>query len=202
MSASSFAALVTRGFCRKFSPSGCRVYDPTTDSAGWMVTIAFKGSHFERDVILWGVRWYVAYPLSYRQIEEMMEERGVEVDHSTLNRRVLKYVPVLEKAFLARKRPVGGSWRLDETYVRVKGAWKYLYRAVDKAGAMVDFLLTARRDRKAALRFPAQGHRSSWCSWDDHDRQERRQHGGDRELQRRTRRGCRDPPSQVSQHNR
>jgi hypothetical protein len=78
------------GFCRKFSPSGCRVYDPTTGSAGWMVTIAFKGSHFERDVILWGVRWYVAYPLSYRQIEEMMEERGVEVDHSTLNRWVLK----------------------------------------------------------------------------------------------------------------
>ena len=82
-----------------------------------------------------------------------MEERGVEVDHSTLNRWVLKYVPALEKAFLARKRPVGGSWRLDETYVRVKGAWKYLYRAVDKAGATVDFLLTARRDRKAALRF-------------------------------------------------
>jgi transposase-like protein len=78
---------------------------------------------------------------------------GVEVDHSTLNRWVLKYVPALEKAFLARKRPVGRSWRLDETYVRVKGAWKYLYRAVDKAGATVDFLLTARRDRKAALRF-------------------------------------------------
>jgi putative transposase len=118
-----------------------------------MMTIAFKGSHFERDVILWGVRWYVAYPLSYRQIEEMMGERGVEVDHSTLNRWVLKYVPALEKAFLARKRPVGRSWRLDETYVRVKGAWKYLYRAVDKAGATVDFLQTAKRDGKAALRF-------------------------------------------------
>ena len=131
----------------------CPVYDPTTGSSGWMMTIAFKGSHFERDVILWGVRWYVAYPISYRQVEEMMGERGVEVDHSTLHRWVLKYVPALEKAFLARKRPVGGSWRLDETYVRVKGAWKYLYRAVDKAGATVDFLLTARRDRKAALRF-------------------------------------------------
>jgi transposase-like protein len=118
-----------------------------------MMTIAFKGNHFQRDVILWGVRWYVAYPLSYRQIEEMMEERGVEVDHSTLHRWVFKYVPVLEKAFLARKRPVGGSWRLDETYVRIKGAWKYSYRAVDKAGATVDFLLTARRDRQAALRF-------------------------------------------------
>src|ERR1700734_2856697 len=118
-----------------------------------MMTIASKGSHFERDVILWGVRWYVAYPISYRQIEEMMEERGVEVDHSTLNRWVLKYVPASEKAFLARKRPVGFSWRLDETYVKVKGAWKYLYRAVDRAGATVDFLMTAKRDRKAALRF-------------------------------------------------
>jgi putative transposase len=89
------------------------------------MTVEFKRSHFERDVILWGVRWYVAYPISYRQIEEMMGERGVEVDHSTLNRWVLNYMPALEKAFLARKRPVGRSWRLDETYVRVKGAWKY-----------------------------------------------------------------------------
>jgi putative transposase len=115
--------------------------------------IEFKGSHFEREVILWGVRWYVAYPMSYRQLEEMMQERGVEVDHSTLNRWVLKYVPLLGEQFRARKRPVGSSWRMDETYVRIKGAWKYLYRAVDKAGATVDFLLTAKRDRKAALRF-------------------------------------------------
>jgi hypothetical protein len=89
--------------------------------------IEFKGSHFERDVILWGVRWYVAYPISYRQLEEMMDERGVEVDHSTLNRWVLKYVPLLETRFCARKRSVGSSWRLDETYVKVKGVWKYLY---------------------------------------------------------------------------
>jgi putative transposase len=115
--------------------------------------IEFKGSHFERDVILWAVRWYVAYPISYRQLDEMMEEHGVEVDHATLNRWVLKYVPLLEREFRARTQPVGLSWRLDETYVRVKGSWKYLYRAVDKAGATVDFLLTARRDRKAALRF-------------------------------------------------
>jgi putative transposase len=113
----------------------------------------FKGSHFEREVILWGVRWYVAYPMSYRQLEEMMQERGVEVDHSTLNRWVLKYVPLLDKQFCACKHVVGSSWRMDETYVRVKGAWKYLYQAVDKAGATVDFLLTARRDRKATLRF-------------------------------------------------
>ena len=91
--------------------------------------IEFKGSHFERDVILWGVRWYVAYPISYRQLEEMMDERGVEVDHSTLNRWVLKYVPLLETQFCARKRSVGSSWRLDETYVKVKGVWKYLLQS-------------------------------------------------------------------------
>jgi len=108
--------------------------------------IEFNGSHFQREVILWGVRWYVAYPISYRQLEEMMDERGVEVDHSTLNRWVLKYVPLLEAKFRARKRPVGSSWRLDETYVKVKGVWKYLYRAVDNTGATVDFLLTAKRD--------------------------------------------------------
>jgi putative transposase len=100
-----------------------------------------------------GVRWYVAYPISYRQLEEMMAEHGVEVDHATLNRWVVKYVPLLEMEFRARKQPVGPSWRMDETYVKVKGSWKYLYRAVDKAGATVDFLLTAKRDRKAALRF-------------------------------------------------
>ena len=119
----------------------------------------FKGSQFERDIILWGVRWYVAYPISYRQLEEMMQERGVEVDHSSLNRWVLKYTPALDKTFRQRKRSVGASWRmalglpLDETYIRVKGQWKYLYRAVDKVGNTVDFLLTAKRDRKAALRF-------------------------------------------------
>src|ERR1700692_4667646 len=115
--------------------------------------IEFKGSHFEREVILWGVRWYVAYPISYRQLEEMMQDRGVEVDHSTLNRWVLKYVPLLDKQFRARKRQVGARWRMDETYVKVKGAWRYLYRAVDKTGATVDFPLTAKRDGKAALRF-------------------------------------------------
>ena len=82
--------------------------------------IEFKGSHFEREVILWGIRWYVAYPISYRQLEEMLEERGV-VDHSTLNRWLVKYVPLLDRQFRDCKRPVGGSWRLDETYVKVKG---------------------------------------------------------------------------------
>lgn len=115
--------------------------------------IDFKGSHFKREVILWGVRWYVAYPISYRNLEEMMEERGVEVDHSTLNRWVVKYTLQVVQAFVRRKRSVGASWRMDETYVKVKGKWKYLYRAVDKEGQTIDFLLTAHRDKKAALRF-------------------------------------------------
>ena len=115
--------------------------------------IDFKGSQFEREIILWGVRWYVAYPISYRQLEEMMQERGVSVDHSTLNRWVLKYSPEVEKAFCRRQRPVGRSWRLDETYVRIKGKWAYLYRAVDKEGQTVDFLLTPQRDKAAAEAF-------------------------------------------------
>jgi putative transposase len=115
--------------------------------------IDFKGSHFEKEIILWGVRWYVAYPISYRQLEEMMQERGVSVDHATLNRWVLKYAPEFEKQFRRRQQPVGKSWRLDETYVRVKGQWKYLYRAVDQEGHTIDFLLTPNRDRDAAEAF-------------------------------------------------
>jgi putative transposase len=141
-------------FCRKF-PAGTN-WPHDWRQRFWRRDsrmIDVKGSHFERDVIPWGVRWYVACPMSYRQLEEMMEERGVEVDHSTLNRWVLKYVPLPDKQFRDRKRQAGSSWRMDETYVKVKGAWKYLYRAVDKTGARVDFPLTAKRDGKAALRF-------------------------------------------------
>jgi len=115
--------------------------------------VDFKGSHFEKEIILWGIRWYVAYPLSYRQLEEMMRERGVAVDHATLNRWVIKYAPEIEKQFRLRKRPVGKSWRMDETYIRVKGEWKYLYRAVDKDGQTIDFLLTPHRDKAAAAAF-------------------------------------------------
>src|SRR5713101_6384882 len=87
--------------------------------------IDFEGSQFEREVILWGVRWYVAYPISYRNLEEMLEERGVEVDHSTLNRWVVKYSSQLVQAFVRRKRSVGTSWRMDETYVcDTKSLWK------------------------------------------------------------------------------
>jgi len=99
------------------------------------------------------VRWYVAYALSYRDLEEMMTERGISVDHSTIQRWVVKYSPLLEQEFKKHKRPVGSSWRMDETYIKIKGQWKYLYRAVDKEGNTIDFLLTAKRDKKAALRF-------------------------------------------------
>jgi putative transposase len=105
--------------------------------------IDFKGSHFEKEIILWGVRWYVAYPISYRQLEEMMQERGVSVDHSTLNRWVIKYAPEVEKAFRRCRHPVGRSWRLDETYVRIKGEWTYFYRAVDKEGQTGRFFVDA-----------------------------------------------------------
>src|SRR5258708_222541 len=115
--------------------------------------INFKGSQFEKEIILWGVRWYVAYPISYRQLEEMMGERGVAVDHPTLNRWVIKTGPEVEKECRRRQRAVGRSWRMDETYVKIKGKWAYLYRAVDKDGHTIDFLLTPNRDRDAAEAF-------------------------------------------------
>ena len=115
--------------------------------------INFKGNQFEREIILWAVRWYVAYPISYRQLEEMMGERGVAVDHATLNRWVIKYAPEIEKQFRRHQRPVGRSWRMDETYVKIKGKSAYLYRAVNKDGHTIDFLLTPTRDRDAAAAF-------------------------------------------------
>jgi putative transposase len=117
------------------------------------VARVLKRLHYPLDVMLMCVRWYVAYGLSVRNLEEMMAERGIQVDHSTVHRWAIKLLPVLEKAFRHHKRPVGRSWRVDETYIKVKGHWKYLYRAVDKAGHTVDFLLRAHRDKAAAQRY-------------------------------------------------
>jgi putative transposase len=117
------------------------------------MAVSFKGAHFPQEIILTGIRWYVAYPLSTRHVEELMRERGVHVDHATINRWVIKYSPRLEEAFHRRKRPVWLSWRMDETYLRVKGHWSYLYRAVDKTGQTIDFLLTKHRNEQAAKRF-------------------------------------------------
>ena len=116
--------------------------------------VNFKGRHFEKIIILMAVRWCVAYSLSYRNIEEMLRERGISIDHATINRWVIKCLPQLEKEFRKKyKRQTGLSWRMDETYVKNRGKWAYLYRAVDKQGKAIDFMLSAKRDRKAALRF-------------------------------------------------
>jgi transposase-like protein len=114
---------------------------------------AFKRLHYPVDVIAQCVRWYLAYALSLRDLEEMMAERGILVDHSTLYRWIIRLTPLLNKAFRRNKRAVGARWRMDETYIKVKGQWKYLYRAVDSSGKTIDFLLTAKRDTAAALRF-------------------------------------------------
>lgn len=113
----------------------------------------FRGCHFPPDVILTAMRWYLRYKLSYRDVEELLAERGVSVDHATINRWVIKFSPALADAARSHKKPVGRSWRLDETYIKVRGKWKYFYRAVDEDGDTVDFLLTAKRDKKAAHRF-------------------------------------------------
>ena len=99
------------------------------------------------------VRWKLAYPLSYRNIEELMEERGAELDHSTVQKWVVYYAPKLEERFRKRKKPVGKSWRMDETYIKVSGKWVYLYRAVDTSGHTIDFMLSKLRDRPAVLKF-------------------------------------------------
>src|SRR5262245_3919430 len=117
------------------------------------MAVSFKGAHFPQEIILMGVRWYVAYPLSYRHVEELMEERGVPIDHATIQRWVVKYSPQLEETFHRRKRPVWVSWRMDETYIEVKGAWRYLYRAVYKHRQTIACLLTEERNEQAAKRF-------------------------------------------------
>jgi putative transposase len=116
--------------------------------------ISFKGAHFPSSVILMAVRWYVAYALSYRDMEELMAERGIFVDHATLARWVVKYAPQLEAEFRRRyKGSVGSSWRMDETYIKIKGQWHYLYRAVDKQSHTIDFWLSPTRNREDAYAF-------------------------------------------------
>ena len=112
----------------------------------------FRWRHFAGEIILWAVRWYCRYGISYRELEEMMGERGVAVDHTTLYRWTQRYAPELEKRSAWYRSRLSFSWWVDETYVRVKGRWKYLYRAIDKGGATLDFYLADRRNAKAAKR--------------------------------------------------
>jgi IS6 family transposase len=113
----------------------------------------FRGRHFEDHVIVLCLRWYLRYCLTLRDLEEMMAERGLSVDHSTIGRWVLRYAPELYKRIRREVRPPNRSWRVDETYVRVAGRWTYLYRAVDSAGETIDFMLSPRRDAVAAKHF-------------------------------------------------
>ena len=110
-----------------------------------------KRMNYPLEMMLVCVHWYEAYPLSLRHIEEMMAERGVGADHATVHRWAIKILPVLAAAFRRRKRSVGISWGMDETYIKVAGEWKYLDRAVDGEGQTIDFLLRAKRDCGAAL---------------------------------------------------
>jgi putative transposase len=113
----------------------------------------FKGRHFDRSVILLCVRWYLAYNLSLRNLEEMMAERGISVDHATVHRWVVRYAPELLARFNLRKRSVTRGWHVDETYIKVRGRWTYLYRAIDSNGDTVEFWFSERRNLTAAKRF-------------------------------------------------
>jgi transposase, IS6 family len=115
----------------------------------------FKWRQFEPEMILLAVGWYLRFSLSYRDVEELLVERGLSVDHVTVWRWVQRYAPEIQRRLRPRLRPTNDSWRVDETYIRVKGKWVYLYRAVDSSGATIDFLLSAKRDAAAAERFLA-----------------------------------------------
>jgi transposase-like protein len=113
----------------------------------------FEGRHFDREIIVLCVRWYLRFKLSFRDLVEMMAERGLSMAHTTIMRWVHHYAPEFERRWNRFARPAGSSWRVDETYVKVRGQWVYLYRAVDRAGNTVDFRLSPRRDVAAAKAF-------------------------------------------------
>ena len=112
----------------------------------------FKGRQFTAEIILWAVRWYLQLPIRYRDLERMFADRGIQVDHTTLFRCIQAYAPELDKRIRPHLHMTNGSWRVDETYIRVKGQWVYLYRAVDATGQTIDFLLSPKRDAAAARR--------------------------------------------------
>lgn len=124
--------------------------------------ISLKGCHFPKGAVLYAVCIYLRHTVSYRDLEKIMAERGVRVDHATLNRWVVKFSPIVAVRAQSKKRPTLSSWRMDETYICVRGKWMYLYRTVDKAGNTLDFMLSKRRNRPAATRFFAKALSSKW----------------------------------------
>jgi len=124
----------------------------------------FKWRHFEAEIILLCVRWYLRYSLSYRDLEEMMLERGLHVDHTTIYRWVQRSAPELDKRSRPHLKATTDSWRVDETSIKVKKVWMYLYRAVDSAGNTLEFLLSPTRDAQAAKRFFVKALHATACS--------------------------------------
>jgi IS6 family transposase len=124
----------------------------------------FKWRHFEAEIILLCVRWYLRYSLSYRDLEEMMLERGLHVDHTTIYRWVQRYAPELEKRCRPHLKATTDSWKVDETYIKIKKTWTYLYRAVDSEGNTIEFLLSPTRDAEAAKRFFVKALHATACS--------------------------------------
>ena len=124
----------------------------------------FEGRHFDREVIILCVRWYLRYKLSFRDLVEMMAERGLSLAHTTILRWVQRYAPEFVKRWNRFSRPAGQSWRVDETYVKIRGRWTYLYRAVDRSGKTIDFRLGTRRDVAAAKAFFKKAIKSQGCA--------------------------------------
>jgi len=115
--------------------------------------VAFAGFRFPPDVIVLAVRWYLRFGLSYRDVEELLADRGVEVDHVTIYRWVVRFTPLLAEAARPCRHAVGTRWQVDETYVKVAGRWRYVYRAIDQFGQVIDIFVSRRRDASAARRF-------------------------------------------------